>query len=331
MAKPIVLAYRSDWNENDLPPDRINYKPLTHIAHSFAVAESVGLRFPAFGPSRALVETAHRSGVKVLLAVGGADSNKALSALCATGADTRKLVSEIAAHVKKVGYDGADIDWEHPENPTDTNRLSRFTAVLRGALPRPKLVTMAVPSVDWNGRWYDAAAVLPYVDWAAVMCYDFYGPWAERAGHQSALFAAKATEPALSASAAMRYWREMKQFPASKLLLGVPLYVRGFRTKNWGDSVPNPADKQFNVSYRSLKSVGKTEKDVVCATWLTDSGTVIASGDNPESARKKGAWAKQNKLAGVFFWELSQDGDGKSIPSVIQAARKGFEGGATTR
>ena len=145
--KDIVLAYRSNWNEKDLPPDRIDWKSLTHIAHSFAVAGNGGLRFPEAGASRALVETAHRHGVKVLLAVGGADSNNALSALCATEAGTRKLVGDVAAQVRKIGYDGVDIDWEHPGNATDTDRLSRFAAVLRGALPRPKLVTMAVPSV----------------------------------------------------------------------------------------------------------------------------------------------------------------------------------------
>jgi hypothetical protein len=177
--KPVVLAYRADWSEAALPTERIDYKSLTHIAHSFAIAGSGGLRFPATESSRKLVDMAHRNGVKVLLAVGGADSNKALSALCETGSGTRKLAAEIAARVRTIGYDGADIDWEHPENATDTARLSRFTAALRGTLPRPKMVTIAVPSVDWNGRWYDASAILPHVDWAAVMCYDFYGPWTE--------------------------------------------------------------------------------------------------------------------------------------------------------
>lgn len=322
--KPVVLAYRADWSEAALPTERIDYRSLTHIAHSFAVAESGGLRFPATASSRKLVDTAHRSGVKVLLAVGGADSNKALAALCETESGTRKLASEIAAQVKTVGYDGADIDWEHPENPTETARLSRFTAALRGALPRPKMVTIAVPSVDWNGRWYDAPAILPHVDWAAVMCYDFYGPWTNRAGHHSALFAPKGTDPSLAGSAAMRYWREAKRFPANKLLLGIPLYVRGFRAERWNDSISDPADRQFNAAYRAMRDAGTADKNIVCATWPAENGAVIASGDNPESALKKGAWAKQNKLAGVFFWELSQDGDGKSLPSVIQAARKGL-------
>ncbi|MBC7805420.1 MAG: glycoside hydrolase family 18 protein [Akkermansiaceae bacterium] len=333
--KPIVLAYRSSWNENDLPPDRVNWSLLTHIAHSFALAESGGIRFPPIDASRALVETAHRNGVKVLLAVGGADSNKALSALCATEVGTQKLVAEIAAQVKKVGYDGADIDWEHPASVTDTNRLSRFAAALRGALPRPMLVTIAVPSVDWDGRWYDAPALLSHVDWAAVMCYDYYGPWSNRAGYHAALFPLKtgvpqADQTALTASGSIRYWRETKRFPASKLILGIPLYVRGFRTKNWSDPVANPADKQFSVAYRTLKGAGVIDKTAVCATWLAEDGAVIASGDNPETALRKGAWAKQNGLAGIFFWELSQDGDGKMVPSVIAAARKGFETGAAT-
>lgn len=327
MNKAVVLAYRSDWTASELPAERINYKSLTHIAHSFAIAEGGRIRFPETEATRSLIATAHRNGVKVLLAIGGADSNKELSGMCATDTGMQKLVGEIAAHIKTFSYDGADIDWEHPDNATDTARLSRFTAALRKALPHPKLVTMAVPSVDWNGRWYDSAAILPHLDWVAVMCYDFYGPWTDRAGHHAALFAPKGADAALSASAAIRYWRETKRFPESKILLGIPLYARGFRAKNWGDPVPNPADRQFDTSYRALKSVGVTDKTAVCATWSAENGSVIASGDNPETALKKGIWAKKNRLAGIFFWELSQDGDGKTLPSVIQAARKGFETG----
>ena len=328
--KSVVLAYRSDWNAKELPAERIDYKPLTHIANAFALADKGGIRFPAVDSSRALIETAHRNDVKVLLAVGGAESNKELSAICATPVGTRQLAEQIASHVQTMGYDGVDIDWEMPESVPDTNRLSGFTAALRKVLPRTKMLTMAVTPVDWFGRWFDGPALIPYLDWIAVMCYDLYGPWSERAGHQAALLppkgTASGTEAAmLTASGAIRYWREKKKIPANKLLLGIPLYARGFRAKQWGDPVPDVSDKKFETSYRALNSIGKSEDALVCATWLGAAGTVRYSGDNPESARKKGIWAKQNGLAGVFFWELSQDGDGKTLPSIVRAAREGFE------
>ncbi|MBC8143099.1 MAG: glycoside hydrolase family 18 protein [Armatimonadetes bacterium] len=323
MAKPIVLAYRTAWNEADLPPAKVNYKTITHIAHSFAVADKMGLRFPEAKGTQTLIETAHKNGVQVTLAIGGAESNAALSALCATPAQTVALAKAVAKHVNALGYDGADVDWEHPENAADTKRLSAFVAALRAELPRPKLLTMAVPSTDWSGRWYDAPAILPHLDWAAVMSYDFFGPWGNTAGHHAALFAGKGVDPALSGTAAIAYWRDTKRFPASKLLLGIPLYARGFRTKNWGDTVTTPADKNQEGTYRALKA-GTTHRDTVCATWETESGAVILSGDNPETAQIKGAWARKQALAGVFFWELSQDGDGKTLPSVIVAAARGF-------
>ncbi len=327
--KPIVLAYRSDWNEAELPPERVNYKPLTHIAHSFAVVGATGIKSPATDSARKLVETAHRNGVKVLLAVGGAESNAALSTLCATKAGARTLAQSVAARVLSIGYDGADIDWESPENHTEGNRLSHFVAEMRLALPRPKLVTMAVTAVDWFGRWFDSPALEPHVDWAAVMCYDFYGPWSDRAGYHSALYPSKkappkADEQGMTASGGIHYWRERKRFPADKLLLGIPLYARGFRTKEWGAVVPNAADRKFEVTIRSLKDGGTTDPDAVCATWQSENGSVLLAGDNTHTARLKGAWARQNKLGGVFFWELSQDGDGKSAPSVIRAARDGW-------
>lgn len=323
MNKPIVLAYRSSWNEADLPPAKVNYAPLTHIAHSFAVANKTGLQFPEAKASRTLIETAHKSGVKVTLAVGGAGSNAALSALCATPAKTVTLAKTVAKHINVLGYDGADVDWEHPENATETNRLSAFVGALRAELPRPKLLTMAIPSTDWDGRWYDAPTLLPHLDWAAVMSYDFFGSWSDTAGHHAALIAAKGVDPALSGSAAIAYWHEKKRFPAGKLLLGIPLYARGFRTKNWGDPVNSPGDKRFDEPYRVVKS-GVTDRALVCAMGKAENGAIIWSGDNPETAQVKAAWARKQNLAGVFFWELSQDGDGKSLPSVIVAAARGF-------
>ena len=118
----------------------------------------------------------------------------------------------VAAQIKAIGYDGADVDWEHPETVADTRRLSGFVAALRQEMPRPLLLTMAVPATDWNGRWYDAPALMPHLDWLAVMCYDFYGPWSAEAGYQAALFAPKGTEQGLCASAGITYWRDRKHF-----------------------------------------------------------------------------------------------------------------------
>ena len=323
MKKPIVLAYRASWQDTAGSAARIAYRPLTHIAHSFAVAEKNVLTFPGDATSRDLVQTAHKNGVKVTIAIGGAESNKNLSALCATDVGTKALAKSVAAQIKAIGYDGADVDWEHPENADDTNRLSRFVAALRAELPRPLLLTMAAPSTDWSGRWYDAPAIIPHLDWVAVMCYDFYGTWSDTAGRHAPLFAAKGTEPVFSASVGMEYWNKKKHFPAEKLVLGIPVYARGFRTKNWGDPVPNAADKNIEAAYRTL-GASVTDRQAVCATWTAENGAVLLSGDNAETARIKGEWARKQGYGGVFFWELSQDSDNKTSPSVIVAAAKGF-------
>ena len=325
MNKPIILAYLADWKAAELPAAKVDYAKMTHIAHSFAVATNEGVTFPDVKASRELITTAHKKGVKVTLAIGGAESNRALSTLCQTVDGAKKLAASVAAHVQTIGYDGVDVDWEHPENRADAGRLSLFVAELRRVVPRPKLLTMAVPATDWSAKWHDAPALLPHLDWAAVMTYDFYGPWSGDAGHHAALFPTKASDPSLSGSAAIKYWRTVKKFPASKLLLGVSVYARGFRAKAWGDVVSNHADKEVERAYRDLGGVGKTDAATGTATWKAENGAVILSGDNPDTARQKGGWAKSQNLAGVFFWELSQDLDGDK--SVIRAARRGYGAG----
>lgn len=334
--KSICLAYRSDWNADALPPERIDFRPLTHIAHSFITVKGNTVMPPDERHARALVGAAHKKGVKVTLAIGGAESNASLTAACATETGAAKLADAIVAFVRKIGYDGVDIDWEMPENTTDGNRLTLLVRLLRKRLPAPYLVTMAVPALDWSGKWFDAKALIPLVDWFAIMTYDFYGPWSDTAGYHAALFPSKTASPReaerfLTASSGIEYWRKNKQCPPQKLVMGIPLYARGFRTAHWGDRVANSADKNLDSSYADIavryKAGAHRDNTAVVAIWESPDKREHYSGDDAVTTRQKGIWAKKQNIAGIFFWELSQDGDGKKVPSLVSIAFTAFEKG----
>ena len=76
--KPVVLNYVPDWHTID--PATIDYGLYTHLCHAFAHYESGALHLPDETASRALIDAAHAHGVKVLLSIGGADSNSSLKA-----------------------------------------------------------------------------------------------------------------------------------------------------------------------------------------------------------------------------------------------------------
>jgi uracil-DNA glycosylase family 4 len=109
--------------------------------------------------------------VRVLLSVGGADSN---AALCAQNPDV--LAEALAKRIENFHYDGIDVDWEAPENAGEGAKLSALMQALRRRLPHT-LLTMAVPAEDYFGRWFQTDALLPAVDWLNVMTYDLSGPY----------------------------------------------------------------------------------------------------------------------------------------------------------
>jgi len=331
--RPVVLGYYADWTAATLPPERIDWRLLTHVTHAFAgVGPGGTLRLPERARSRELCRRAHVAGVNVLLALGGASSNRSLSDATASPEGMARLVDALMAAVKDSGYDGIDVDWEAPEDARDRDRMNALVRALRERLPRGATLTMAVPATDWSGRWYDRAALEPYVDYMCVMAYDLHGSWSDHAGHNAPLYPSTTDHSgckAATVSAALDYWLGQKKWPTGKVLLGVPLYGRGFRAAKWGD----PAAGDYARSSVTLRDV----PPLVRAGWKAcrdeaarvpylvspDRATPaeLISYEDERSAREKGALARTRGIGGIFFWELSEDHDG--LPTV-RAARQGL-------
>jgi chitinase len=337
MANPIVLGYYASWN-TAVTPDKLDFRLFTHITHAFASVDAKGnLKTPEERASRDLVSRAHTAKTKVILALGGADSNTTLTAVAATPDGVKQLVDAMARVAETIGYDGIDVDWEAPENATDGARMNAVVKALRQRMPKA-ILTMAVPAGDWAGKWYQRDALLPYIDTLNVMTYDFHGPWSDHAGYNAPLFPSKiinregrseATDDAGSNGAAsMDYWLKTKGWPREKLLFGIPLYGRGFRAAKIGDPARGSFDRS-ELSYRDVLGLIKAgwherwdEAAQVPYLEKTD-GTEVFSYDDPRSVKLKGAFARERGLAGYFFWEIAQDFDGRTNP-LVRAARDGW-------
>ena len=326
-----VLGYYADWNPV-LTPAKINYRQFTHLTHSFAKIDRGGsFVFPDLAKSRELCDRAHAMGSKVILAIGGADSAESLTRGTATTADMSRVLDQLVAQVKSVRYDGLDIDWEFPENAAQRDQMNLLTKRLRALLPNT-ILTMAGPALDWNGKWYEGDALLPYLDFVNVMTYDFHGPWSSHAGHNAPLGYSRAEgHPECRANTTeggIAYWQKQKNWPKEKILLGIPLYGHGFRTDRLGGAAKG-SFAQSDVSYTeiaALRRAGWTrqwDKNAQAPFLQNPEKTTIISYDDAESVRKKGEYARTLGLGGVFFWEISQDFDGRTNP-LVQAARSGL-------
>ena len=333
VTRPFILGYYADWNPN-LPPSKIDYRLFTHLTHAFArVGKDGSFAFPDLARSRELCDRARAAGTKVILAIGGANSAESLARGTATTDGINGVMDQIAARVKAAGYDGLDIDWEFPENPAQADQMNQLVKQLRARLPQAVL-TMAAPPLDWNGKWYQPDALLPYLDFVNVMTYDFHGPWSKHAGHNAGLRYSEADGHsecrAVTMESGIAYWQKQKNWPKEKVLLGIPLYGRGFQASGLGKAASGSYARS-EVPYREIPALLKAGW---VRQWDTDSQvpflqnptkTEVVSYDDAQSTRKKGEYARQQGLGGIFFWEISQDFDGKTNP-LVQAARSGLRG-----
>ncbi len=198
-----LLAYYPDW-VSTYKYDKIPYSKLTHICHAFMEPDANG---NISGPNveSGLITNAHANGVKVLVSVGGAAvPSSTFSTLMNNPTARNNLINNIYNFCATYGYDGADIDWEYPQNSTDQSNLNTFISALRNKFntsPQPApswLITMAVPGGSWGCQYIDFSYLNAYVDFYNVMTYDMHGSWSNHSGHNSAIY--RGSDPCTSAN-----------------------------------------------------------------------------------------------------------------------------------
>ena len=290
----ILLGYYPDWVEA-MPPAKVPYKRYTHLTHSFALFNADGTLKTPSGAAE-FCKRANAAKVVPILAVGGAESGPAYAK-----ADTETLASYIVAMVQKNGYGGVDIDWEFPDTPGAPQKLVVLAQALRKRLPKA-LLTAAVPGGEWNGKHYDAKALLPLLDYVNIMAYDFAGPWGSESGHNA---------PYSFCESSIAYWIK-RGWPAKKLLLGLASYGRGFKARSFGEKTAGKSTHEYTGYTEILPLVTKGWKKLRdpkerVPYLVSPSGDELISYDDPESITLKAALAKKSGLAGCFFWEITQD------------------------
>jgi len=237
-------------------------------------------------------------------------------------------------------FDGIDIDWEHPGNngaangvqlgsPQDGQHYADLMADLRKALDaltaetgRPYLLTTAVnPMASIVGKINFKDASKP-LDLVFMMTYDFYGMWSPVAGHHTTL---RASSPQADDSLERAVANlERAGVPRAKLVAGVAMYGRGFTgvsetragtAKTGAYPGGEGAQGYREMAGRILDAKGKGRAgyrsvwDPVTQSWsLFNPAQQLWMGyDDPRAVLAKGRFVRDQGLAGVFAWELSQD------------------------
>jgi len=295
--------------------------------------------------------------LRTLISVGGWTLSGRFSDVALTPASRATFADSCVDFLRAYGFDGIDIDWEYPVagglesntyRPQDKENFTLLMRDVRQALDaagaddgRRYLLTIAAPAGYDKVANMEPAEYHRYLDWINVMTYDYFGAWnlAYTANHGA--FEADLGIPSANPDLRTRYNTKyaMQQYldagvPASKLVLGLPFYGRGWRgvgsanhgLHQPGTGVPPGTWDDWSSGATGVNDFTQIDRDFLAPGsgyvrhWDPVTKTPFiynpsAYGghwigyDDAESVTLKLDWAMEQGFGGAMIWELTGDRD----------------------
>ena len=314
-------------------------KYLSQMNYSFALIKNgivTGDHWKAIDEFEAFIS--RNSHIVPVMAIGGWGAD-GFSQAAATENGRKAFVESTMELMDKHHFLGVDIDWEYPgssvagiaSSSDDADNLLLLLRDLRTALDektsldgKKRYLTIAVGGSKEYADKLDCLAIATLVDQVNVMTYDLMGS-KKVTGHHAALYPSESGYP--SGDAAIQAF-EAAGIPRDKLVLGAAFYGRAWRDvqSDQDNGLHQNAGTSGNKSYGYPAILNMLEKgdytrywDVnASAPYLFDGSTFISYEDT-QSIAAKGAYAKENNLLGVMFWEYGQDTTWELVKALFTA------------
>lgn len=340
---PINAVYYPNWRVyKGFPPSSLNLKYVTHVFYAFAWVRNQGHLF--FSDEYADTEfdingdgsvkgclndlktlKTRYPNIKTILSVGGGGEGSAPFPAVASNGIVRSSFAQSAKQiVDAFGFDGIDIDWEHPSDSKQGQHYVQLLAAIRKELPAPRyILTSALPAGEWALRNIDLGKASTYLDLINLMTYDFSGPWTDLSGHHAQLYSPKNPHndaARVSCSSAVAY-AQSRGVQARHILLGIPAYGRSFLgASKAGDRFKGHAGEEGTFEYKDLPRLGAVvnfDKEVGAVYCVGGDGGFVTF-DDVRTVKMKAQFALNEGLGGLFFWTGA--GDTQDSTSLVEAS-----------
>ncbi|WP_305025026.1 glycosyl hydrolase family 18 protein [Paenibacillus lacisoli] len=303
--KPVNLTWEAVY---DRKPDvnQIGRLPGVNVISPtwFSIVNGEGQVESKVDP--AYVNWAHRQGIEIWALLSNSFEPELTSKALASYESRMSIISQIIAYTTRYQIDGINIDFESVKTE-DGDEVTQFVRELRPYARQHGLilsidVTPKSNSELWS-KFLDRKTLGGLVDYMMVMAYDEHWASSPEAGSVSSLPWAEKT---------MRRILEEDKVPASKLVLGIPLYTRVWTEAANTDGTTKVSSKAIGMESAQnilqdqklkpqfLKDIGQNyveyqAKEGLRRIWLEDE----------ESLNRRVELAESLKLAGIATWTRS--------------------------
>ncbi|XP_030240858.1 probable chitinase 10 [Drosophila navojoa] len=344
-----VVCYFTNWawyrpGQGKYLPEDIDANLCTHIVYGFAVLNGNSLTIKTHDSWADIdnrfyerVVEYKQKGLRVTVAIGGwNDSLGSKYARLVLDPKARaRFIESILVFVEKYGFEGLDLDWEYPVcwqvdcakgSPAEKQGFAALVRELSDAFrPRGLLLSAAVsPSKMVIDAGYDVPQLARYFDWIAVMTYDFHGHWDKQTGHVAPLYYVEGdANPYFNANYSIHYWLDQGT-PASKLVMGMPLYGQSFsladpKARSLNDRSVGPGQAGTYTRAGGFLAYYEICEKVSAGGWTVVrddegrigpyaySGNQWVSYDDVADIRRKAQFVRSLRLGGGMVWALDLD------------------------
>lgn len=325
-----VVGFRGLVDIDKISPDKI-----THINYAFVDVKD-GKAFLTNEATdtvnfRKLNELKKQNtDLKILISIGGWGWSRNFSDAVLTSEKQQIFAKSAVEIMDKYDLDGVDIDWEYPAIPGDVGNVYRpedkknytlmFAAIraeldaLSKTTDKKYLLTTAVGGFQQFIDSTEMNKAQEYLDYVNVMSYDSQS--SKTAIHHTNLYPSESYEKSNSASIAIDGFIKAG-VPAEKLVMGIAFYGRTFQLKKGASKgVGEPIEKQTQGKGYTYIKDSLVNKNEYYRYWDASARApylfnfykgIFVTYDDEESVKAKCEYVKENKMAGVMFWEYSSD------------------------